>query len=70
MLLKEWLELKRGRQSALATHLGVHKTMVSQMASGAVRIPPRLYLSIRDFTAGDVSIEDMLPAQEPIKSAA
>lgn len=70
MLLKDWLKQKRGRKAALAAHLGVHRTMVSQMVSGDVRIPPQHYLSIRDFTNGEVSIEDMLPAAESTEQEA
>lgn len=61
MQLKEWLDAERGRYVALAEHLGVSKSMVSQMACGHVRVPPVHYARIRDFTGGQVSIEDLLP---------
>jgi DNA-binding transcriptional regulator YdaS (Cro superfamily) len=67
MELKQWLDGEVGRAKGLADHLGVSPSMVSQMANKAVRIPPAHYLPIRDFTAGEVRIEDMLPpsSREP-----
>lgn len=62
MKLKQWLEAERGRAKALAEHLECSKSMVSQMASGDVRVPPAYYRSIRDFTGGEVALEDLLPA--------
>ncbi len=62
MKLKEWLD-SPGRKSALAKHLGVHPTMISQMVGGKqpIRVPPKHYRAIRDFTDGAVTLEDLLP---------
>lgn len=67
MKLKQWLDAEPGRAVALALHLDVTKSFVSQMASGAVPIPPGRYRAIREFTGGLVDYEDMLPV-EVVKS--
>jgi hypothetical protein len=61
MKLKPWLKAASGRASALAAHLSVTRSMVSQMAGGDVSVPPRMYRAIRDFTNNEVAIEDLLP---------
>lgn len=61
MELKTWLDTERGRATSLAAHLGITVSMVSQMASRSVPVPPGHYRSIRDFTKGEVGIEDLLP---------
>jgi DNA-binding transcriptional regulator YdaS (Cro superfamily) len=66
MKLKQWLDDGVGRAKALADHLGVSASMVSQMAAETVRIPPANYTLIRDFTSNEVSIEEMLPPQKKV----
>lgn len=61
MKLKPWLKAVPGRASALAAHLQCTRSMVSQMANGDVPVPTRMYRTIRDFTEGAVSIEELLP---------
>jgi hypothetical protein len=67
MNLKTWLKSERGRSVALATHLGLSKGRVTQMADDGV--PPGLMLKVRDFTGGAVSleslVEDRTPATQP-----
>jgi|GEM_PF-5578760 len=58
MNLKTWLEEERGRQKALAEHLGLTAGRVSQMADDGV--PPKYMLSVRDFTGGAVSLESLV----------
>ena len=58
MNLKNWLEEERGRQKALAEHLGLTAGRVSQMADDGV--PPKYMLSVRDFTGGSVSLESLV----------
>lgn len=58
MRLKEWLDAERGRYSALATALDVTLSRVSQMAKDGV--PKGHLIAVRDFTGGQVSIEEML----------
>lgn len=64
MKLYKWLGRERGRSTALATHLGIGKSMVSQMAGGGkkvVRVPPAYYRAIVKFTRGKVRLEDLIP---------
>lgn len=63
MKLNAWLVDVPGRKAALAKHLGVHPSMISQMVGGKepIRVPPKHYRAIRDFTAGEVGLEDLLP---------
>ena len=63
MDLKTWLQEERGRQTALASHLGVTVGRVSQMASDGV--PTKFMFMVRDFTAGGVTLEDMVQARTP-----
>lgn len=62
MHLKDWLDSERGRYSALAIHLGVTLGRVSQIAREGV--PKSYLLKVRDFTAGSVSIEEMLVGRD------
>ena len=57
MNLKAWLEAERGRHKALAAHLGVSPGRVTQMAQAGV--PAKHMLAIRDFTHGEVTLEEM-----------
>ena len=69
MKLKTWLDAERGRATALAAHLGVTLGRVSQMTSDGV--PVAHMVSVRDFTRGAVSIEEMVLARgEPVPARA
>lgn len=67
--LQTWITAERGRASALAAHLQVSRSRISQMVEAGV--PPKYMLAVRDFTANEVTLEDMVstrtptPAQEP-----
>lgn len=63
MNLKPWIEAERGRNKALAAHLGVSEARMSQIADDGV--PPKYMLRIRDFTEGAVSLEEMVQARTP-----
>lgn len=63
MDIRTWLEQERGRTTALAAHLGVSLGRVSQMAQEGV--PTKHMLAVRDFTAGSVSLEEMVGARTP-----
>ncbi len=68
MNLRTWLDAGRGRATSLAAHLGVTVGRVSQMAGDGV--PIAHMVSVRDFTQGEVSIEEMVlvratPSPEP-----
>lgn len=68
MELKKWLEAERGRFTALASHLDVTVGRVSQMADDGV--PPKFMLSVRDYTGGEVTLEDMVTARTPPETQA
>ncbi|MNL77517.1 hypothetical protein D3C87_2037230 [compost metagenome] len=63
MNLKTWLKAERGRSAALAAHLNVSRGRVTQMADDGV--PPGLMLKVRDFTAGEVSLESLVADRTP-----
>lgn len=74
MNLETWLNEERGRQKALASHLGLTAGRVSQMADAGV--PPKYMLAVRDFTGGAVTLEslvqdrtDTTESQEPTTAA-
>lgn len=58
MNLRTWLDAERGRVAALAGHLQLTRGRVCQMADEGV--PKRHLIAIRDYTAGAVSLEDMV----------
>lgn len=55
-----WLNNERGRLKALAEHFGLTQSAVSQWRTKGV--PVGRMRAVRDFTRGEVSLEDMLPA--------
>lgn len=63
MNLKSWLKAERGRSAALAAHLNVSRGRISQMADDGV--PPGLMLKVRDFTAGEVTLESLVEDRTP-----
>lgn len=63
MDLKTWLDGERGRYTELAQKLDVTVSRVSQMADDGV--PPKYMLIVRDFSAGAVTLEEMVRARTP-----
>ncbi len=61
LTLKTWLDAERGRATALASHLKVTLSRISQMADDGV--PPKYMLSVRDFTNGEVTLEALVQAR-------
>lgn len=59
MTLIEWLDADRGRLTALAGHFGLTQSAVSQWRSNGV--PPNRMKAVRDYTAGAVTLDEMLP---------
>lgn len=57
MNLKSWLEAERGRHAALAAHLDLSPGRITQMADDGV--PMKYLISVRDFTSGAVTLEEM-----------
>jgi len=59
MKLIDWLDADRGRLTALAAHFDLTQSAVSQWRTNGV--PPARMKAVRDFTAGAVTLDDMLP---------
>lgn len=59
MKLTDWLDADRGRLTALAQHFGLTQSAVSQWRTNGV--PPQRMKAVRDFTAGAVTLDDMVP---------
>ena len=68
MNLKNWLAGERGRATALAAHLGVSMSRISQM--GVCGVPNKYMLAVRDFTQGAVTLEAMVQGHIVGKSPA
>ena len=72
MDLSDWLDSGRGRLAQMAAHFHVSQSAVCQWRTNGV--PPARMKAVRDFTAGEVTLEDMVPspesAEEPARAAA
>jgi DNA-binding transcriptional regulator YdaS (Cro superfamily) len=66
MDLTKWLKDGTGRAAALAKHIGVSPAAVSQWKTNGV--PLAHMKAVRDFTNGEVTLEEMVP--EPAVKAA
>lgn len=62
MDLNTWLEAEKGRATALAAHFGVTPAAVSQWKDNGV--PLERMKAVRDFTGGEVSLEEMVPSPQ------
>lgn len=59
MNLTSWLAAEKGRSAALAAHFGVSPAAVSQWRKNGV---PLVHMkAVREFTAGAVTLEEMVP---------
>lgn len=61
MLLNEWIAAERGRGAALARHLKLPASMVTRMAAGNKPVPLDHCPAIADYTAWEVSCEELRP---------
>jgi DNA-binding transcriptional regulator YdaS (Cro superfamily) len=59
MNLIEWLAAEKGRSAALAAYFRVTPAAVSQWKTNGV--PVAHMKAVREFTAGVVSLEEMVP---------
>lgn len=59
MKLAHWLDAERGRLSKLAAHFALTQSAVSQWRTNGV--PVDRMKAVRDFTGGEVGLEDLLP---------
>lgn len=62
-----WLDAERGRLTALAAHFNLTQGAVSQWRTNGV--PPARMKAVRDFSKGEVSLDEMLP-DEPAPTPA
>lgn len=66
MKLKQYTDgLSRGDLSKLAVGLGISASFLSQMASGAAKVPVSRALAIENATNGLVTRKDLLPTDWP-----
>lgn len=63
MKLHEWLNIERGRLTALARHLQLTPGAVSQWR-GPNGVPAKQIHRVRRWTKDQVRVEDMLPQDE------
>lgn len=61
MNLKSWVEMERGRATALARAICVPQSFVSKMVSGEKAIPAEHVKAISQLTGGEVTCQDMRP---------
>ncbi|MFZ6734725.1 transcriptional regulator [Undibacterium sp. Ji42W] len=61
MHLKQYIQLERGRATMLAKGIDVSPSYLSQLASGAAPIQPKLAVRIECLTNGQVHRKDLFP---------
>ncbi len=61
--LKTWLAAGRGRQVALAKHLNIRPPSVASWLVGKRPIPVEHAAAIEQFTGGEVTRQDLFPAE-------
>jgi DNA-binding transcriptional regulator YdaS (Cro superfamily) len=64
MTLNEWLDAEKGRAAAMAAHFGLTRAAVSQWKTNGV--PLGLMKAVRDLTAGEVTLEEMVPESRQV----
>ncbi len=71
MELNKWLDAEVGRSARLASHFGLTPSAVTQWRTNGV--PVHRMKAVRDFSHGEVSIEEMIPdfpaSQQPADQA-
>lgn len=60
MDLNTWLENERGRSEALAVHIGVTNSAISQWKTNGV--PVTHMEAVRDFSGGQITLEQLVSA--------
>ena len=61
MNFSTWLDAEKGRAAAVAQHFERTPGAISQWRDG---VPHRLMRRVRDFTGGEVTLEEMLVERE------
>lgn len=64
MNFSTWINAGKGRVTAIAQHFERTPGAISQWRSG---VPPKLMRQVRDFTGGEVTLEEMLAETELAK---
>ena len=64
MNFSTWIDAGKGRASAVAQQFGRTPGAISQWRYG---VPSRLMLQVREFTKGEVTLEEMLAEREAEK---
>jgi DNA-binding transcriptional regulator YdaS (Cro superfamily) len=67
MTFIEWLDAEKGRAASLAALLGKSPAAISQWRQNGV--PVKLMKQVRDFTGGEVTLDEMLPDPAPPQSS-
>lgn len=67
-MFDHWLDMERGRASAVAAHFGISISAVTQWRENGV--PPQHMTTVRELTGGHVSLEEMLLQRQGRKSRA
>ena len=67
MDLATWLDAERGRSTRIASHFGLTLPAITQWRTNGV--PVNRMKAVRDFTDGEVTLEEMVPAPEDEKAA-
>lgn len=60
MELQTWVAARKGRSAELAAHFELTPSAVSQWLKNGV--PVHRMKAVRDFTGGEVGLEDLIPA--------
>lgn len=61
MKLTDWCSISRGRQAALAAHLGIKQPTVADWVSGKKQVALDHCPAIQEFTGGAVTCEELRP---------
>jgi DNA-binding transcriptional regulator YdaS (Cro superfamily) len=68
MNLTDWLAAEIGRAASMATHFNVSRGAVSQWKTNGV--PVAHMKAVRDFTGGEVTLEEMVPEARAVEQRA
>lgn len=58
MNLSDWLDLNPGKAAEMARHFKVTEAAIHHWRA---RVPTKRMRAVREFTCGEVSLEDMVP---------
>jgi len=67
MHFETWLDAEKGRAASIAAHFGRSPAAISQWKKNGV--PVDLMKQVRDFTGGEVTLEEMVPEPGDKKAA-